>query len=126
MEENRESYILWRLHCLIFINTFDMIKGGTSQNLSSFYFHNSCIYVETMTQNFNFHKMTDAVSCLPEQPKNVQGYTYCKQRSHGLYLIHIQTESRVLSGPFTITCQVLFNLLFITKHAREDAHGNRA
>ena len=30
------------------------MKGGTSQNLSSFYFHNSWIYVEIMTQNVNF------------------------------------------------------------------------
>ena len=35
-------------------STFGMMKGGTSQNLSSFYFHNSWIYVEIMTQNVNF------------------------------------------------------------------------
>ena len=31
-----------------------MMKGGTSQNLSNFYFHNSWIYVEIMTRNVNF------------------------------------------------------------------------
>ena len=30
-----------------------MVKGGTSQNLSSFYFHNSWIDVEIMSQNVN-------------------------------------------------------------------------
>ena len=46
------------------------MKGGTSQNLSSFYFHNSWIYVEIMT--------------LQVIQMNVQGHTYCKQSSHGL------------------------------------------
>ena len=31
-----------------------MMKGGTSQDLFSFYLHNSWIYVEIMTQNVNF------------------------------------------------------------------------
>ena len=30
------------------------MKEGTSQNLSSFYFHHYWIYVEIMTQNVNF------------------------------------------------------------------------
>ena len=36
------------------LSTFDMMKRGTSQNSSSIYFHNSWIYVETMTPNVNF------------------------------------------------------------------------
>ena len=36
-------------------------------------------------QNVNLTIMTSAVSCLPENPKNAQGHTYCIQRSHGLY-----------------------------------------
>ena len=31
-----------------------MMKGGTSQTISSFYFRNSWIYVEIITQNVNF------------------------------------------------------------------------
>ena len=54
MEENIKSYILWRLYCPIFVN-FWFDERGTSQNLSSFYFHNSWMYVEIMTQNVNFH-----------------------------------------------------------------------
>ena len=46
-------YILWRLHCPILTN-FWSDERDTSQNLSGFYFHNSWIYVETMTQNVNF------------------------------------------------------------------------
>ena len=47
------------------------MKGGTSQNLSSFYFHNSCFYVEIMTQKYSrTYKVTLIV----------------KQGSHGLYI----------------------------------------
>ena len=35
-------------------NSFDMMKGGTSQNLSRFYFNNSLICVQIVTQNVNF------------------------------------------------------------------------
>ena len=31
-----------------------MMKGGTSQDLTSFYFHNSWFYVAIMRQNVNF------------------------------------------------------------------------
>ena len=54
MEENIKCYISWRLHCLVLIN-FWYDERGTSQNLSSFYFHNCWIFVEVMTQNVNFH-----------------------------------------------------------------------
>ena len=37
-----------------FLLTFDTMKGGTSQNLTSFYFHNSWFYWEIMNQNVNF------------------------------------------------------------------------
>ena len=57
------------------------MKGGTSQNLSSFYFHNSWIYVEIMTKKGKLSHMNCAVLCLPEYSKNVQGHTYCKQSS---------------------------------------------
>ena len=49
-----------------FLSIFDMMKEGTSQNLSNFYFHNYWIYVEIMTQNVNFPIMTCAVLCLPK------------------------------------------------------------
>ena len=34
--------------------TFDMVKGHTSRNLTSVYFHNFWFYVEIMTQHVNF------------------------------------------------------------------------
>ena len=48
-----KSHILWRLHCPILIN-FWYYERGTSENFSSFYFHNSRIYVEIMKQNVLF------------------------------------------------------------------------
>ena len=56
---------------------------------------------------------TSVVSCLPEYSKNVQGHTYCKQGSHGLYIAylnnrwrnfsrqHLQTGSKCLRTFFT-------------------------
>ena len=85
-----------------------MMKGGTSQNLSSSYFHNSCIYVEIMgkltfcviimTQNVNFpigpacqntqrmHKATLIVSKVH--------MVYCIQKQHKLFTRMLHGDGR--------------------------------
>ena len=82
------------------------MKGGTSQNLSSFYFHNSWIYVEIMTQNVNFPIWPVQYLCLPEYSKNVQGHTYCKQSCHPLG--HNIGQHFVHSIPFTAMGSQIF------------------
>ena len=53
-----------------------MMKGGTSQNLSSFYSHNYWVYVEIITQNVN-------------SPRGPVKYLACQntQRMHKVTLI---------------------------------------
>ena len=53
MEENIKSYILWRLHCQIFIN-FGYDERVQISKLVQLLLPNSWIYVEIMTQNVNF------------------------------------------------------------------------
>ncbi len=68
----------------VFSSTFDMKKGGTSQNVFSPYFYNSWIFVEIMTQYVKIFNMTSVVSRLPERLWNVHGHSFCKQRLHCL------------------------------------------
>ena len=96
-------------------STFGMMKGGTSQNLWSFYFHNCWIYVEIMTQNVNFLikiMMTSAVPWLPEYPTNVQGHTCCKKGSHSLYYVSVYNITlfiwvQNISERFLLTCMLI-------------------
>ena len=81
-----------------------MIRGGTSQNLSSFYFHNSRIYVEIMTQNVNF----------PIGPVLLLN-TWCHS-SHGLLTKYNTTEVIVISRRHLLLFVCLFGYfcLFIS------------
>ena len=55
---------------------FVMMKGSTPHNLFNCYFYNSCIYANNYDTKCKLSNMTNAVSCLVERPKNVQGHTF--------------------------------------------------
>ena len=109
------------------------MKGGTSENLSSFYFHNSWIFVEVMTQNLNF-PINEEYSILPARIlKECTRSHFYKQSSHGdgvsllqgllcgtdyltKYDIHLHWQpSEKLSKPIYMTLKscCMFILFFI-------------
>ena len=67
-----------------------MMKGGTSQNLTSCYFHKSWFYVEIMTQNVNLPIGPGIVLCLPIYWKNVQGPPIIKN----VHMVYNSTRNR--------------------------------
>ena len=61
-----------------------MMKGGTSQNLTSFYFRNSWIYVETMTQTVNL-PIGPVQYCACQNTQRMYKVTLIVNRVHMVY-----------------------------------------
>ena len=77
----KTSHILWRLQCMIFINSLH-VEMEQIWKLPAVIFNNSWFYVTITRTNYNVISVDQY--CLPRILWNAKGHYFCKRTSHGL------------------------------------------